>query len=218
MENKDYPGKILHGNYSHALKAHVKENISRLTAFEKTLTPVIPYLSAWQEQENAMWYEFAGQRFSDLMGCPIPDLADVFRNRIVERRVYDYQDDNHHQIQPRRLRQPELTGSRKGLRKQGEKKGRVEAIYKVQLADGSGHGHRIQTGPDSCLIRMSHPCDQGDGGGRGVEKSPADAQGKSPGPEPGQKNSGRKRGPAVRCHQTGGSRQKRSGKSQQGQK
>jgi len=136
MENKDYPGKILHGNYSHALKTHVKENISRLIAFEKTLTPVIPYLSAWQEQENAMWYEFAGQRFSDLMGCPIPDLADVFRNRIVERRVYDYQDDNHHQIQPRRLRQPELTGSRKGLREQGEKKGQVEAIYKVQLADG----------------------------------------------------------------------------------
>ena len=136
MENKDYPGKILHGNYSHALKTHVKENISRLVAFEKTLTPVIPYLSAWQEQENAMWYEFAGKRFNDLMACQIPDLADVFRHGIVERRVYDYQDDNHNQVHPQRLRQSELTGSRKGLREQGEKKGQVEAIYKVQLANG----------------------------------------------------------------------------------
>ncbi len=136
MENKDYPGKILHGSYSHALKTHVKENISRLTAFEQTRTPVIPYLSAWQEQENAMWYEFAGNRFSALMGCPASELADVFRNRIVERRVYDYQDDNHHQIHPQRLHQSELPGSRKGLREQGEKKGQVEAIYKVQLADG----------------------------------------------------------------------------------
>jgi signal transduction histidine kinase/DNA-binding response OmpR family regulator len=136
MENKDYPGKILHGHYSQALKAHVTENIRRLAAFDKTSMPVIPYLSAWQEQENTMWYEFAGNRFSDLMGCPAADLADVFRQCIVERRVYDYQGENHTRINQQTLRQSELPGFRKGLREQGEKRGHVEAIYKVQLPNG----------------------------------------------------------------------------------
>jgi two-component system, sensor histidine kinase and response regulator len=137
MENKEYHGKILHGNYSHALKTHVTENISRLNAFEKTRMPVIPYLSAWHREKNTMWYEFAGTRFTDLMGCPAPDLADVFRKSIVERRVYDYQGENHARINKQTLKQSDLTGSRKGLRAQGEKKGLVEAIYKVRLAGGA---------------------------------------------------------------------------------
>ena len=136
MENRDYPGKILHGNYSHALKKHITEHIHQLAAFEKTAIPVIPYVSAWQEQENAMWYEFADRRFLDLMGCPPESLADVFRQCIMERRVYDYQGESHTRINQQTLRQPELTGFRKGLREQGEKKGHVEAIYKVQISGG----------------------------------------------------------------------------------
>jgi two-component system, sensor histidine kinase and response regulator len=137
MDNKDYHGKILHGNYSHALKTHVSENISRLDAFEKTRVPVIPYLSAWHQEKNTLWYEFAGRRFTDLMGCSAPDLADVFRKSIVERRVYDYQGEDHTRINKQTLKQPDITGSRKGLRAQGEKKGLVEAIYKVRLAGGT---------------------------------------------------------------------------------
>ncbi len=137
MKDKDYPGKILHGEeYSHALKDHVARNISRLSDFEKTLVPVIPYVSAWRDQENSMWYEFAGKRFSDLMRCAEADLAEVFRKSILERRVYDYQGETHTRVNQQTLRRPELTGFRKGLRKQGEKKGLVEAIYKVQLPNG----------------------------------------------------------------------------------
>jgi two-component system, sensor histidine kinase and response regulator len=136
MENKDYHGKILHGNYSHILKAHITENISRLDAFEKTLIPVIPYLSAWHRENNTVWYEFAGKRFTDLMGCQAKDLADVFRKCILERRVYDYQGENHSRIKKQTLNQSDLTGSRKALRVQEEKKGRVEAIYKLRLDGG----------------------------------------------------------------------------------
>ncbi len=82
MENGDYPGKILHGNYSQSLKKHVTEDIRQLTAFDSTAIPVIPYVSAWQEHENAMWYEFAGRQFIELMGCPADKLADVFDNAL----------------------------------------------------------------------------------------------------------------------------------------
>jgi two-component system, sensor histidine kinase and response regulator len=137
MENKDYHGKILHGNYSHSLKTHIAENVSRLIAFEETFMPVIPYLSAWHHEKNTVWYEFAGKRFTDLMGCQATDLADVFRNSILERRVYDYQGENHARIKKQTLKQSDLTGSRKELRSQGEKRGLVEAIYKVRLNGGA---------------------------------------------------------------------------------
>jgi two-component system, sensor histidine kinase and response regulator len=137
MKTKDYHGKILHGNYSHALKMYVAENISRLADFEKTGVPAIPYLSAWHREQNTMWYEFAGIRFCELMACPASEVAEVFRESILEHRIYDYQGENQTRINPRTLRQSELTVSRKSLRAQGEKRGLVEAIYKVRLADGT---------------------------------------------------------------------------------
>ncbi len=112
MANTDYPGKILYGSYSDALKAHVEKHIDRLAAFDRTLIPVIPYLCAWQDPDNVMWYEFAGTRFCDLMGCPAAALADIFRKCIKERRVYDHLDD---------------AGAGDGI---------VAAVYKVQLPDG----------------------------------------------------------------------------------
>ena len=137
MKTEDYHGKILHGNYSHALKMHVAENITRLADFEKTGVPVIPYLSAWHREKNTMWYEFAGIRFSELMACPASEVADVFRKSVLEHRIYDYQGENQTRINTQTLRQSELTGSRKSLRAQGEKRGLVEAIYKVRLGDGT---------------------------------------------------------------------------------
>ncbi|MCA1784676.1 MAG: response regulator, partial [Desulfobacteraceae bacterium] len=137
LENNAYHGKILHENYSSALKTCIAKNITRLIAFEKTLTPAIPYLSAWEQEKNTMWYEFAGKRFIDLMACTASDVAHIFRKSIMERRVYDYQARDSGRINKQTLGQSELTGSRKGLRRKGEEKGVVEAIYKVQLPDGT---------------------------------------------------------------------------------
>ena len=114
----DYPGKIRHGNYSDALKAHVEKHIDRLAAFDRTLIPVIPYLCAWQDQENVIWYEFAGKRFFDLMGCSAAELAAVFRKSIVELRVSDGS-----QISGQPV--PADPGDRP-----------FEAVYKIQLPDG----------------------------------------------------------------------------------
>ncbi len=133
----DYHGKILKGNHSQNLKIYISDTISRMKAFEHTLIPVIPYLSAWQEQENAMWYEFAGQSFCDLMQCSPNAVAEIFRNSILERRVYNYKEAHKGQVNTQTLKSSELSHSRRGLRKEGEKKGGTEAVYKVQLPDGS---------------------------------------------------------------------------------
>ncbi len=133
----DYHGKILKGKHSRRLKDHIKTTIAAMEAFENTMVPVIPYLSAWQEKENAMWYEFAGQRFCRLMACGPDTVAATFRKSILERRVYNYREQNSGCVNTQTLKQWELSDSRRGLREEGEKKGVVEAVYKVQLPDGS---------------------------------------------------------------------------------
>lgn len=133
----DYHGKILKGNHSHRLKAHITDIITSMKSFEKSMVPVIPYLSAWQEEENAMWYEFAGYRFCKIMECTPDTVAETFRKSILERRVYNYQEQNKGHVNTQTLKKWELPDSRKGLREEGEKKGVVEAVYKIQLPDGS---------------------------------------------------------------------------------
>ncbi len=134
--NAQYGGQILYGNYSRTLKQRVAACIERLRAFEETGNPAIPYISAWQEEEKTMWYEFAGKRFIELMGCPPADVPHVLRKSIIERRVYKYMDVDDTRIQKEILRQQELIGSRQGLREEGQKKGIVETVYKIALANG----------------------------------------------------------------------------------
>ncbi|MCF8092151.1 MAG: hypothetical protein K9K40_06785, partial [Desulfotignum sp.] len=119
LKNGDYYGKILHKDFSEPLKSYVAKNISRLKAFDKTFTPAMLYLSAWQQEKKAVWYEFAGKQFTDLMACPPSDVAEVFRKSIMERRVYDYQEEHSGRINKQTLKQSELIDSRKGLRQQG---------------------------------------------------------------------------------------------------
>jgi len=133
----DYHGKILKGNYSQDLKNYISDTISRMQGVEHTSIPVIPYLSAWQKQENAMWYEFAGQGFCDLMQCPPDTVAEIFRSSLLERRVYNYTEPHKGEVNTQTLKSSELSHSRRGLREEGEKKGYTEAVYKVQLPDGS---------------------------------------------------------------------------------
>lgn len=136
--NKEaYHGKILKGNYSQDLKTYISDTTSRMRAFEHTSIPVIPYLSAWQEQKNAMWYEFAGQGFCHLMECAPGEVAETFRKNLLERRVYKYQEAHKGQVNTQTLKSSELSHSRRGLREEGEKKGWTEAVYKVQLPGGS---------------------------------------------------------------------------------
>ena len=132
----EYCGQILSGSYSDPLKRRIAGCIRYYHGFEETGNPAIPYISAWQEEEKNMWYEFAGKRFVQLMDCPLEELAEVFRNSIRERRVYKYLDVDSG-IKTEILRPQELSGVRKGLREEGKQKGIVEAVYKIALPGGN---------------------------------------------------------------------------------
>ncbi|MBW2178742.1 MAG: hypothetical protein JRH03_17785, partial [Deltaproteobacteria bacterium] len=74
----NYYGKILKGEFSSEIKGRLKKILPIFHAFDHTESPVIHYISAWQGNENNIWYEFVSQQFLDLMGCDHPSqVADA---------------------------------------------------------------------------------------------------------------------------------------------
>jgi len=110
-----YYGKILTGRYSQPLKERVAQCISGYREFEATGNPAICYVAAWHEKDRIIWYEFAGRRFAELLGCKSSRVAEVFRYSVIERRVYRYQAEEPG-INKKVIHQPELTSFRKELR------------------------------------------------------------------------------------------------------
>ncbi|RJP76201.1 MAG: hypothetical protein C4522_19005 [Desulfobacteraceae bacterium] len=130
-----YYGKILTGNYSKALKDKVTFYIQRLQLIDAIEAPVIIYLAAWQGEKKTIWYEFVNQQFTRLMGCSPHETSGAFRNSVIDRREYDYSD-NDVNINERVIDKKELSGSRKRLRQETRKKGNTEAVYKLLFEKG----------------------------------------------------------------------------------
>jgi diguanylate cyclase (GGDEF)-like protein len=98
-------------------------------------TPAIPYIAAWHETQNVIWYEFVGRQLIQLLGCVHADAAEFFRNSIVERHIYstvDLRDD----LQAVILKSNELIERKTELREEVKKNGILEAVYKIAAADG----------------------------------------------------------------------------------
>ena len=131
-----YPGRILHGAYSPALREHLRQEIRRLEDFERLgLAPML-YVAAWQEQEKLIWYEFIGMRLLRLLDCRSDQAAARFRALVLDQRTYSSQEgalDVHEEIIPSgRLREDE-----DHLREHRLQAGRMEAIYRMNLAGTS---------------------------------------------------------------------------------
>ena len=130
-----YHGKILTGHYSQPLKERVAKCIASSRDFEDTGNPSICYLAAWHEKDRIIWYEFAGERLRELLGCESSQVAEVFRNSVVERRIYKYQAEDPG-VKKEIIHQRELTSFRKQLREEVKRTGMIEAVYKLALSDG----------------------------------------------------------------------------------
>ena len=130
--DRPYCGKILNQNYSENLKHRVSECISHFSLFEKTGNPSIPYIAAWREGEKRIWYEYTSQKFMDLMGCNGQELAETFRNAVIDRRIYRYPEMDSG-ILEEILPKSELVQYREELREEGKNSGTVEAVYKISL-------------------------------------------------------------------------------------
>jgi hypothetical protein len=132
----DYSGKILHGKYSEELKSRVAECIEHFRAFDETGTMAIPYISAWKRKGKKIWYEFAGRRLSELLKCKRSDAADIFRDNIIDRRIYKYQELDSG-IVKYVIDREELNDARKKLREETQDTGILEAVYKINLGKDS---------------------------------------------------------------------------------
>ena len=132
---RNYSGRILKGYYSVELKRRLVETIDRYQAFEETGIAGIFYIAAWQSQERELWYEYASQSFLELLGCGPSEVADVFRNAVVDRRVYRTLETDpgiYKQVQNR----AELDEVREELREESKKEGAIEAVYKIVTRGG----------------------------------------------------------------------------------
>ena len=132
----DYSGCILTDNFSQRLKKRVARCILCYQEAEKSGNPAMQYLSAWKEKEKIIWYEFVGEQFRRLLMCDRGKEAEVFRDSIIERRVYKY-DDFDHEVQQEALDRTHLRKIRKELRTESKNTGFTEAVYKVSL-EGEG--------------------------------------------------------------------------------
>jgi HD-GYP domain-containing protein (c-di-GMP phosphodiesterase class II) len=129
----DYCGRILKGEFSNDLKKRVAEAILLFRNFNVTANPAMPYISAWREDaDKSIWYEFAGNRLLALLGCQACEVAEIFRDSVLQRCSFRHGAvDN--KIERRILAQQELPLIREELRNEGKNSGSIEAVYKVSL-------------------------------------------------------------------------------------
>lgn len=132
----NYLGRILYGRYSDSLQERTLSIISTAEALEDCGMPGMPYLAAWHESENIIWYEYASRHFVAMLGCNSINISRVFRDAILDQRIYNYGNMANSEVEEEILTHKQLSGQRIDLRQQVQKKGEVEAIYQVALPDG----------------------------------------------------------------------------------
>ena len=129
-----YCGQILDGDYSQALKERLKRELEVMSAFDGLGSPAIPYISAWKEDQKNMWYEFASDNLLEIMDCACLELPVKFRESVVDRHLYRYQE-NDKKIQKEVVSGQELARQRQRIRDEGTRSEYVEAVYKIALGD-----------------------------------------------------------------------------------
>jgi len=132
LTTQDYCGCILSGDYSVELKKRVAETIDQYRIFEETGSAAILYIAAWQGEKEKIWYEYTGEKFINLLGCENSEVAEVFRDSIIDRRIYKDLDVDVG-VRKEVKNREELNYVREELREEGKKAGTIEAVYKLSV-------------------------------------------------------------------------------------
>lgn len=129
----EYCGRILNGEFSAGLQQKVADFIFHFQAFDDLNCPSYPYLAAWRPGDSGIWYEYAGKKFSDLLGCHPSKLAQTLRCKIIGH--YEYHASRMsplaHEDSKKSLNRTQLAIHRHHLRERGARDGQVSAVYKV---------------------------------------------------------------------------------------
>ncbi|MGD8447097.1 MAG: HD domain-containing phosphohydrolase [Desulfobacterales bacterium] len=129
----EYCGHILlSGDFSVELKKRVAKHIDRYRKFEDTGSTAILYIAAWQGEKEKIWYEYTSHKFMNLLGCENSEVAEVFRDSIIDRRIYKDLDVDVG-IRKEVKNREELDYDREALREEGKKAGTIEAVYKLAV-------------------------------------------------------------------------------------
>lgn len=126
----EYGGKILNGGFSTQLCRRLTECITALEALDKISSPIIPYIAAWRGDGKIIWYEYAGTRFLSLLNCRRSEIAEVFQQSIVDRRLYRYAE-RESKVEEEIVTREELRDDQSWLREEVKKEGVVEFIYQL---------------------------------------------------------------------------------------
>jgi diguanylate cyclase (GGDEF)-like protein len=128
----EYYGKILNGGFSTKLCKRLMECLNTLEPLDKMCLPLIPYIAAWRWDGKIIWYEHVGARFLTILNCQPSEVAEVFRQSIVDRRLYRYVG-KETKVEEEILTKDELRGDQFGLREEVKNDGMVECIYQLSL-------------------------------------------------------------------------------------
>jgi diguanylate cyclase (GGDEF)-like protein len=127
--------KILAGGFSPRLCQRLTACVAAMAALDKISSPIVPYLAAWREHEKVIWYEYVGARFLALLGCDRGEVDKVFRQSIVDRRLYRYAE-RESTVEEEIVTRAELRGGQAGLREEVKRAGAVEFVYQLALPAG----------------------------------------------------------------------------------
>ncbi|MGD9042934.1 MAG: GGDEF domain-containing protein [Desulfobacterales bacterium] len=157
-----YYGRILDGDYSDRLKKHIAQCIERFRAYDELGSPTIPYIAAWQEKKNIIWYEYVSRQFIELLGCEYTEAPQCFRRSIIARHRYVKKDSDakpHEEI----LKGSQVDGRKYELRAEAQNMGTTEAVYKISAGGGQTHWLKDQAvlehfKSDNIIISLGNLC------------------------------------------------------------
>ncbi|MBU1138991.1 MAG: GGDEF domain-containing protein [Proteobacteria bacterium] len=132
-----YAGRILTGDYSRTLQERTFSIIKASQQFDNYSFPLMPYITAWNQEDNTIWYEFVGQQLMDLLDTTPDNMSRAFRNAIQDQRIFHYTDVSQSEIAEEVITRHQISDKRHNLRKNVQKNKKVEAVYQVALPSGN---------------------------------------------------------------------------------
>ncbi|MBU0730938.1 MAG: HD domain-containing protein [Proteobacteria bacterium] len=127
---RDYNGQLLYGAYSDELKRKITDYIAQYLALDKINAPVIPYISAWHESDEEIWYEYTGIELNRMLGCDRDKIPETLKNSIIDRIIYK-SPTGPPSVTKEITRRHQLDSSRTSIRETSKKEKTIDAVYKI---------------------------------------------------------------------------------------
>ncbi len=131
-----YAGRILTGTYSRTLQERTFSAIQASEVFDSYSFPMMPYITAWNQEDNTIWYEFAGQQLINLLKTTTENISKVFRDSIRDQRTFHYRDLPQSTVEEEVISRNQISNKRQALRANVQKNKKIDAVYQVALPSG----------------------------------------------------------------------------------